>query len=104
MAVWEYSEASVAYIFGDALGDETADTITRRALRAAGPAGLTRSLISDLFNRNRSQGQISAALGLLMTHRRARCETRPSGSQGGAADGSMVSALRIVGGAGGLWL
>ena len=37
-AVWDYSEASVRYIFGASLGDEVADTILE-ALRVAGAAG-----------------------------------------------------------------
>jgi hypothetical protein len=71
IALWEYCEASAAYIFGDALGDPDADDILR-ALRHN--ACMTRTSISDLFGRHRSSGRIAAALGLLATRGLARCE------------------------------
>jgi hypothetical protein len=46
------------------LGDPVADTILD-ALRAAGPAGLTRTEISNLFSRNAAANQIARALGEL---------------------------------------
>lgn len=54
LALWEYVEASVRFIFGDSIGDPVADEILR-ALRNA-PQGLTRTDIRDLFGRNRSAG------------------------------------------------
>jgi len=60
LALWEYSEASVEYVFGDRLGDPDADAILS-ALRTS-PNGLTRTEISNLFNRNRSAAQIQRAL------------------------------------------
>ena len=65
LAVWEYCEASAAFIFGDSLGDEVADDILR-ALQLAGSAGLTRTAIRDHLGRNRSADRIGAALALLM--------------------------------------
>jgi hypothetical protein len=75
LAVWEYCEASATRIFGDALGDPVADEILA-ALRQAGSDGMTRTAISHLFGRNQSANRIGAALALLLTHGRARTETR----------------------------
>jgi hypothetical protein len=75
LAVWEYCEASAAFVFGDLLGDPVADEIAR-ALQHAGAQGMTRTAIRDLFGRNRSGDRISAALALLATRGRARMETR----------------------------
>lgn len=63
LALWDYCEASVRYIFGDALGDPVADTLLK-ALREA-PEGLTRTQISDLFRRHQSARRVSQALTLL---------------------------------------
>jgi hypothetical protein len=66
LEVWRYCDDSAKYIFGDALGDPTADEILR-ALRAT-PAGMTRTEISALFDRHRSVGELSRAL--LVLHNR----------------------------------
>jgi hypothetical protein len=63
MAVWEYCQAAVEYIFGDSLGDVVADSILA-ALRGAA-SGLTRTEISALFSRNTPANQISRAIGEL---------------------------------------
>jgi len=62
LALWKYAEHSVRYIFGDATGDPTADTILR-ALRAQGP--MTQTAINYLFGRNISAERIASALSLL---------------------------------------
>ena len=80
LAVWEYCEASVAYIFGDALGDPVADEILQ-ALRHASSEGMSRTAIRDLFGRNRSSERIGAALQLLATKGRARPETNQTGGR-----------------------
>jgi hypothetical protein len=80
LAVWEYCEASAAYIFGNALGDPIADEILR-ALQQAGSDGMTRTAIRDLFGRHKSADRIGAALTLLMTRGRARPEPRDSGGR-----------------------
>jgi hypothetical protein len=70
LALWAYSEASCRYIFGDSLGDPTADEILR-VLRTA-PEGLTRTDIRDHFSRNRSETEITRALNVLLEYRLAR--------------------------------
>ena len=79
LAVWTYCEASARFIFGDTLGDPTADTILR-ALRQA-TNGLTRTEISDLFGRNRRASDISRALGRLLEAGLAIC--LPDAATGG---------------------
>jgi hypothetical protein len=79
LAVWEYCDASAAYVFGDRLGDPVADEILR-ALRV-GADGMTRTAIRDLIGRNRSADRIGAALALLMTRGRARAETKFTGGR-----------------------
>ncbi len=64
LALWEYCEASALFIFGDSLGDPTADE-TIRALRAAGLGGMTRTEIRDFFGRNKSEREIGRALQVL---------------------------------------
>jgi hypothetical protein len=64
-ALWDYAEASAAYVFGEMLGDAVADAIMQ-ALRAA-PDGMTRAEISALFARHQSSVRIGAALNLLAT-------------------------------------
>jgi hypothetical protein len=62
--LWGYCEDSAAYLFGDALGDPVADAILA-ALRRAGPEGLDRENLRDLFHRNRHADEIDRALELL---------------------------------------
>jgi len=64
LALWQYCEDSARYVFGDSLGDKTADTILL-ALRDAGQDGLTQTDISTLFKRNKSAGEITRALNML---------------------------------------
>lgn len=73
LALWDYCEASARFIFGDALGDPTADEILRE-LRSR-PAGLTRTEIRDLFGRHKEASEISQALTSLLGAGQARCET-----------------------------
>jgi hypothetical protein len=79
LAVWDYCEASAAYIFGDLLGDDVADEILR-SLRIAGTAGMTRTAIRDLFARHRSD-RVAIALSLLHSRGLARFETRMTGGR-----------------------
>jgi hypothetical protein len=64
LALWDYAEESVRYIFGDATGDAVADRIME-ALRAAGTKGMSRTEMRDLFQRNAKIGRLDNALALL---------------------------------------
>lgn len=78
LEVWAYCEASVEYIFGDAVGDPVADTILR-SLRANGE--MTRTQISDLFGRHESTGRITTALAALLQKGLARSVQRTTGGR-----------------------
>jgi hypothetical protein len=83
--VWRYCFDSARYIFGDRLGDPTADEI-RRALRVAGEGGLTRSeILYEVFQRNRQAGEITKALDLLEQCRLARMQ-KDDAQVGGPAE------------------
>jgi hypothetical protein len=79
IAVWEFCESSVRYIFGDALGDPIADEILRQ-LRAA-KDGLTRTQVRDLFGRHRTADRIGLALSTLERSGRAKMVQRDSGGR-----------------------
>jgi hypothetical protein len=79
LAVWEFCESSVRYIFGDALGDPIADEILRQ-LRAA-KDGLNRTQIRDLFGRHRTADRIGLALSTLERSGRAKMVQRDSGGR-----------------------
>lgn len=74
LAVWRYSADSARWIFGDSLGDPTADEIWAAAKER--PAGLTRTEVSDMFSRNKKRREIERALGVLEDAGRLRRETR----------------------------
>ena len=74
LALWEYSEASARYIFGNALGDPVADEILEALKRNA--EGLSRTDISGLFGRNKSAGQLGRALAVLVREGRVAVEER----------------------------
>lgn len=64
MALWDYSLASCRFLFGDALGNPVADAILTELRRKRD--GITRTEIySDLFHRNKPEGDIIRALGVL---------------------------------------
>jgi hypothetical protein len=81
-AVWEFCQASVKYIFGDALGDVVADTILS-ALKTAGEQGITRTEIAGLFSRNQPANQISRALAELQHRQLATYRKAPASTSGG---------------------
>lgn len=64
VALWDYAARSVAFVFGDSLGDPLADEIGQAI--ATAPCGISRTEIRDLFARNRSRAQIDRALNLLV--------------------------------------
>ncbi len=77
LAVWDYCRDSARFIFGDALGDATADDILN-ALRAAGAVGLTRSDLRGHFKNHKPSAEISRALGVL-EERGETCKVMESG-------------------------
>ena len=73
VAVWDYAEQSVRYVFGDTTGDKIADTILRMLRTTAG--GLSRTRIRDLLGRNRSAHEINEALAVLASSQLAEKKT-----------------------------
>ncbi len=69
LAVWDYCEDSARIIFGDAIGDPTADAILS-AIRKAGDSGMSDSEISDLFGRNKNASDLDRAKRLLLSLRK----------------------------------
>jgi hypothetical protein len=78
--LWAYCEASAAYVFGDATGNVMADEILL-VLRQAGPDGMTRSQLKELFVGHHQTGRISAALALLLSLGKVRSIRRTSGGR-----------------------
>jgi hypothetical protein len=72
LALWEYVDASVRYVFGDSLGDAVADDLLR-LLRGC-PGGLTRNDLMNYLGRHQSSERIGRALALLLQHKLVRCE------------------------------
>jgi hypothetical protein len=79
LALWEYSEASARYIFGEALGDPVADELFR-ALRN-NCDGLTRTAVRDLFSRHGNAHQVDRALRVLAELGQARCVKENTGGR-----------------------
>jgi hypothetical protein len=64
LAVWNYSSASARWVWGDALGDPTADELLE--LLRANPEGRTATEIRDHFGRHRSADVVRARRVLLV--------------------------------------
>lgn len=65
LAVWDYCERSAKYVFGNSLGNATADALLA-ALRQVADVGLTRTeMLHGVFHKNKSAGDIAEALRLL---------------------------------------
>lgn len=77
LAVWRYSADSARWIFGDSLGDPTADEIW--TLAKDRPAGVTRTEVRDLFSRNKKAREIDRALTVLEEAGRLRRTTTTDG-------------------------
>ncbi len=79
LAVWQYCDASVRYIFGEATGNGDADTILA-ALRGAAPNGLTRTeIMRDVLSGHANANRINTALMLLAHANLAHCEQEGGG-------------------------
>lgn len=92
LAVWEYCEQSAEYIFGNALGDRTADTILS-LLRERGKAGATRTEINALFSHNKPAAEIARALGVLQSLDKATA-VKETKEAGGPVERWVVSSYR----------
>jgi hypothetical protein len=64
LALWDYIEASVSYIFGDRTGDSIADRIFDSVCEY--PEGLTRTEVFQLFHKHEKRERISDAINLLV--------------------------------------
>jgi hypothetical protein len=64
LEVWRYCFESAAWLFGDRVGDPTADAILSQ-LRRLWPESMTRTEISQLFTHNKPAHHINRALRLL---------------------------------------
>ena len=64
LAVWQYSEESARYFFGEKLGDALADELLL-ALKYS-DTGLTRTEIRDYFQRNKKKAQLDKSFALLL--------------------------------------
>jgi hypothetical protein len=79
LAFWRYCEASVRYVFGEALGDEVADR-TLAALEKAGARGMTRTaIVREVFKGHVDARRLGIALKSLeaadLAHRRNKTDT-----------------------------
>ncbi len=61
LAIWDYCEQSVRYLFGNALGDPVADRIFER-LKQVAPGSLSLTDIHGLFSRHVGAGEVTRAL------------------------------------------
>jgi hypothetical protein len=80
LAVWRYAERSAQWVFADATGDSTVDSI-REALRNAGEKGVSRTEMRDMFGRNMSVHEIERGLGFLLFKGWARRESIETGGR-----------------------
>jgi len=80
LALWRYCDASVAYIFGEALGDPLADQILAM-LRQAGEKGMTRTEISNALGRNAKADKLDAALDILSRQGKVSGEQESTGGR-----------------------
>ena len=64
LAVWQYARDSTRWVFGESLGDPTADDIWTLAKDRAN--GISRTEVRDLFSRNKKAREIDRALTALV--------------------------------------
>ena len=74
LALWDYCEASVRYIFGNATGDYVVDRITQSLEQST--EGMSRTDIYNLFGRNLKSARIGRALTSLLSSGTVRIEER----------------------------
>lgn len=90
VAVWHYCDESTRHLFGDSLGDPTADTIITH-LKQAGSGGMTRTEIKDLFGGHRTSPVRRALTELLIRAWFELPRNRPRAAP--RSDGSMFPKL-----------
>jgi hypothetical protein len=81
LAVWQYSEASIARVWGMSFGEARLDKLWA-ALCQAGPGGLTRDAVNKLFSNNGSAEVYDGLANALVDRGFARLETRRTGQRG----------------------
>jgi hypothetical protein len=70
LTIWRYARDSTRWVFGDSLGDPTADDIW--ALAKDRRHGISRTEVRDLFSRNKKAREIDRALAALVDAGRLR--------------------------------
>jgi hypothetical protein len=79
LALWDYAERSVYFLFGDRLGDPLADDLLR--LLRGNPDGLTRTQLGNYLGKHGTSDRVGRALGLLLQHGLVRREEEPTGGR-----------------------
>lgn len=64
-ALWDYSEASVAHIWGATLGDDALDRLYS-GVKSAGDDGMTRTQVSQLFSKNKGKAELDSLVTQLV--------------------------------------
>lgn len=77
--VWAYCEDSVRHIFGNALGDETADGILRMLRNT--PDGMTQTEINRAFHSHKSDAELARALALLKKKNKVQSQSVDTGGR-----------------------
>ena len=73
LALWDYCERSINYIFQDNTGDSVADDIVKALQQAE--EGLTKTQISNYFGRNVHAGRLYQAINILQEQKIIRVDT-----------------------------
>ncbi len=79
LALWDYAEASVQYIFGNSIGDPIADQVLTAL--TSNPAGLTQTDIHNSFGRHKEAHKINGALHHLESLGLIRQEQQATGGR-----------------------
>ncbi len=80
LAVWEYCEQSAIIIFGQRLGDPTADRILE-AIRNASSAGMSDKDIYELFGKHKSANERTRSVSLLLSLGLIKAEKHETGGR-----------------------
>jgi len=87
LELWRYSADSAAYIFGEAIGDPTADAIME--LLRSRPEGVSRTNLSEHFSHNKKKAELDAAISLAQSNGLLRIEKQTTA-------GRPTEMLRLV--------